>query len=563
MHLKLSPLPIFPRPRILVLDCGVRRVACGLFTAGTGGRLVLRQLAFEPHRLDSRVETNWNDATGRALAAIARREKFGGTCRLALPGHHTLVKFVRTPLIEKAGLASVIEFEARRSIPCPLEQVVWDRLLVTNDGADLEVMLAAIKNEVADAVHAATGAAGFRVSQMVPSSVALLHAFRYSHPAEREGVLVAEIGARSTHLVFVGGKRFFIRTFSLGGDAVTQAVADELQIDFAKAEELKIQALTDPPGAAMDSAARIAVRRAAAHFAGRLHLEIVRSTISCGRQGGAIRPVTVHLTGGGSLLPELPAMLADKLALRVVRFEPLHNIALLPPARAGAEAAAPMLAGLVGLASSLLDDAWPDLNLLPPAVVKAQVSRRRRPTLLAAAMLASVAPLPVAWYYHRAATTAGRASAGIEKRLAPLRAIAARNVGNLVRIGETKQQIDALRNLAGLKTNWIVFLNDLQGRLARVEDVWLEKLQAAHPATDAGGAPDATARRFILSGRLLDRDNPVSKVSADSYERIGSLLQLLGQSPFIARVENEHFDNAQPGILRFDFTLVLDPQRPL
>ena len=561
MSLKLSALPVFPRPRILVLDCGARHVACGLFTAGTGGRLVLRQLAFEPHQLDPRANANWSEMTGRALAAIARREKFGGACRLALPGHHTLVKFVRTPLIKGARQAGVIEFEARQNIPCPLEQVAWDHLLVAEDGADLEIMLAAIKNDVAGAMHGATGTAGFRVSQMVPSSIALLHAFRYCHPTERHGVLLVEIGARSTHLVFIDGDRFFIRTFSLGGDVVTQAVADELQIDFAAAETRKIQVLAGSC-TAIDPTVLAAVRRATVNFAGRLHLEIVRSTIGCLRYSGPARPTTVHLTGGGAIIPELPALLADKLALRVVCFDPLRNIAVLPPARVGAAAAAPMLAGLVGLATSLTSGRWPGLNLLPPAVIKAGVSRRRQPVLLAAATMAVVAPLPVIWHYHRVTTAAGRVSGGVERRLAPLRALAARNTTNLARIRETKQRIDDLRGLVESKSNWIIFLNDLQGRLAQAEDVWLERLQIAQPLT-APGAPPAAARRFILSGRLLDRNNPVSKVSTDSYGRIRGLLQLLSQSPFIATVENEHFDNPQPGILRFDFTLVLDSRRTL
>jgi type IV pilus assembly protein PilM len=256
-------------------------------------------------------------------------------------------------------------------------------------------------------------------------------------------------------------------------------------------------------------------------------------------------------------------MLADKLALRVVCFDPLRNITVLPTARIRARAVAPMLAGLVGLATSLTSGRWPGLNLLPPAAIKAQVARRRQPALLAAATVAVVAPLPVIWHYHRVVTAAGRVSAGVERRLGPFRAVAARNAGNLARLEETKQRIDALRDLVESKSNWIMFLNDLQGRLAQAEDVWLEKLQIARPATGPGDAAPAAARRFILSGRLLDRNNPVSKVSADSYGRIRSLLQLLSQSPFIATVENERFDNAQPGILRFDFTLVLDAKRAL
>jgi len=69
--------------------------------------------------------------------------------------------------------------------------------------------------------------------------------------------------------------------------------------------------------------------------------------------------------------------------------------------------------------------------------------------------------------------------------------------------------------------------------------------------------------RLQLSGRLLDRKNPVSRVSPDSYERVKTLLASFVDSQFISAVEKESFDPTTPGILRFDFILVIDPARPL
>ena len=69
--------------------------------------------------------------------------------------------------------------------------------------------------------------------------------------------------------------------------------------------------------------------------------------------------------------------------------------------------------------------------------------------------------------------------------------------------------------------------------------------------------------RLALAGRLLDTENPLSKASADSYARVKTLLGSLGVSPFVRAVENERFDNNQPGVLRFEFTLVLNPDHPL
>jgi type IV pilus assembly protein PilM len=66
-----------------------------------------------------------------------------------------------------------------------------------------------------------------------------------------------------------------------------------------------------------------------------------------------------------------------------------------------------------------------------------------------------------------------------------------------------------------------------------------------------------------LSGRLLDVANPQSKVSPESLERVKQLLASFTNSQFIAAVENERFDTNHPGLLKFDFTLVINPKKTL
>ncbi|MES1166909.1 MAG: cell division FtsA domain-containing protein, partial [Pseudomonadota bacterium] len=378
---------------------------------------------------------------------------------------------------------------------------------------------------------------------------------------ECEGVLVVEIGARSTQLVFIDRERFFIRSFPLGGDAVTEAVAEELNADFRTAEELKIDVLSSRPRSRMEVSQYDAVRRAGTRFAERLHLEIVRSTVRYRCHSGADQPATVYLGGGGSLIPELPLLLADKLALRVVRFEPLRRVAVIPEAASGIEAFAPSLAGLIVLGTSLVDDGWPGLNLLPTEARKAMAIRRRQPALLGAALLAAGAPLPVIWSVQRSSRAADQASVAVEAQLVPLRAFAARNTGNLARLEEVRRRIDVVRNVAASHSNWAAFFSDLQDRLSQTEDVWLEKLQLVHSPGENVRLPAAastTARRFRLSGRLLDKGNPAAKAGTEAYGKVRSLMQALAGSPFVSAIENERFDGAQPGILRFDFTLVLN-----
>jgi hypothetical protein len=58
----------------------------------------------------------------------------------------------------------------------------------------------------------------------------------------------------------------------------------------------------------------------------------------------------------------------------------------------------------------------------------------------------------------------------------------------------------------------------------------------------------------------IDRQNPLSQVSGNSRRRVETLLQSFEDSPFIQTIENRRFDTSRPGILQFDFSLVVNPE---
>jgi type IV pilus assembly protein PilM len=243
-----------------------------------------------------------------------------------------------------------------------------------------------------------------------------------------------------------------------------------------------------------------------------------------------------------------------------------------------------VLADLVGLATRLVARNEPEASLLPPAITEAIAFRKRQPRILAAVGLALVALLPPVVHYHFITAATLEKIAQVDSQLMPLRAIQSRNDDNLRQIEEAKKQIGALRGAYETKANWINFFTDLQARLVEVENVWLDRLQvvrsplpepgtvpdapppadAANAGAPAAGVPVVAAPfKLTLAGRLLDIDNPQSKVSPQSFERVKQLLQKFKQSQFVSSVENERFDNTQNGLLRFDFTLVINPKKPL
>lgn len=572
-------------PRVLAVDCGAGHLACGLVTSDKSGRLQLEKLALDAFNPDPTLDAGWPGMIAEVLSDTARREKFGGPAAIGLPGHHILGKFIKTPAVEESKRAKIVQFEAQQNIPYSLDEVVWDYQVVSEQGLDLELMLAAAKKDVVHGACDALTGAGLSAVSVLPSSVAVMRCFRYNYPEAVGSVMIADIGARSTNLIFADAERFFVRTIPLAGNSITQSVAEELKHDFTHCETIKVQVLNGQSELPATSPARAAVTNAVAGFISKLHLEITRSIVNYRRQSGAEQPTALYLTGGASVLTDLSSQLQERLKLPVERLDPLRNVSVGAGA-AQAPEAAPVLASLIGIAVPA-DPARKTINLLPAAIARRLAFKRRQPVLITAAALVAVAFLPLLVQSSRALEAAREKLDAVNEASLPLQVNQDRIRANLAALEEAKAEIQAVQSLAESKNNWINFFSDLQDRLVKVEDVWLESLSvlrasaggdassggglfgaAPAPATEEvatnpDGTPVKPVLRLQLSGRLLDRKNPVTRVSQDSYERVKSLLASFVDSQFISAVERESFDPNTPGILRFDFILVIDPARPL
>lgn len=564
---------------LLVIDVGAGHVAGSRFAAAADGRLRLLDFALEPQDAESSYDARWPMELAPALGRLAARLPPAGAASIAVPGHLTLTRFITTPAVAREQHGRIAALEAAENLPYPLEEMIWDHRIVADDGANLELVVAAAKAEAMNALCGAAVNAGFRPESATASGFALGRAFRYNYPEVSDPVLVVDVGARSTHVLLRDGEQFYFRTVPLGGNVVTLAAAAELRIDFARAEALCRSVRPVTAEAANEQPEHAAVHRAATMFGRRLAIEILRTTVSRRRQSGGAAPVAIYLAGGGALIAGMPDAIAARMKLPVERYEPLRNVDVADGIRAaGAGVLDRFPATLVGLATQLTGSA-PMPGLLPPALAAQAGFRKRQPHLLGTAVLAMTLLLPPIGYFHRLTSDTLAQVSALEARLVPVRELRSRIDGNLRQLDEARSEIAALRGAYEARGGWIRLLADLQERLVAVENVWLDQFELVRetPPGPRAGATDANpgnaspgqppwrvaAPRLALSGRLLDVDHPQSKVSPQSFERVKQLLQTFRHSPFVAAIEEERFDNTRNGLLRFDVTLVLDPENPL
>jgi type IV pilus assembly protein PilM len=536
--------PVFFSPRAIVLDCGSTRTALGVFRR-KAGRLYLDRYGVETFSKPAGSQDDWLENTHTALQSLRDRVQADGPVVLVPPAHAILTKLVKAPLVEPAQREKIIRFEAGQNIPYALADVVWDSIVVNQNDREMEVLLAAAKLDLVEPLCLAAQAAGFQPALVLPPLLGTLAGFRLAHPDQTGSSLVLNLGVGSVTLLLAEPGRFAGRTFSLGSSAA-RPLGENPDGGAGEGETIKP---ADGP----------ADLRAAAteNLPTRLLQEITRSVLHFRGQDGMQNPGRVYLTGEGAQLPGLGDVLAAKLRIPVDRLDLLGTIGMgRDVTRNEVTGQALALTDLIGAAAAQLQPAQPALNLLPPRRRQLVRLRQRQPWLMAAAVLMVAALLPPLVHFHRITVEARERTAGIEREIAPWRERAARNRARLQQLEAVRRQITGLQSVHDRRARWLGLLADLQERLVQVEDVWLEKLQIAP-------GPAGTPLRLLVSGRMLDKANPLSKVSPETYSRVKTLLASVVDSPSVGAVEAARFDNSQPGILKFDFVIVTNPQRPL
>lgn len=561
-------MPMRRPQRMLAVDCGASHVACAVFSAAKDGRLVLQRFAVETHSVEPGSDAAWLEATGQALQALAGREKLRGPCVVAMPGHLALTKRLKVASVTRTQREEVVRFEAAQALPVPLTEVIWAWEEIADDGLEFEFALAAVKRSAMTGLGEKLQQAGFTPLKVIPGAIALWLGAAAVNPTEEAGecdaTLIVDVGARSTQMVFTGQGWWAGRTLALGGNVITLAMAEELKMDYTKAEALKRQIIDEREIRTVGGMEQTAYARAVQGFLQRLESELRRSLLTHAGRTGTKDPVRLVLTGRAALLPGLQERLTEKFSMEVAAYDPLVNTDVSATAKAdGAMQAASHLGVLVGLACAGSQTRCHGLNLLPEQIGRENAARHRRPWLVAAAVLLGLALLPALWHFQREARVLRDEVARLQEELGRLRGWQNQNAVKLTEIAALRQQTEIMRTLVESKASWIEFLAALQECLGQVEDVWIERLQVLPDPGEYESDGNSPRQRLALSGRLLDVRNPQAKVSADAHRRVQDLLSRFKAIRFVAEVERERFDSSQPGILRFDCTLVIDPEKPL
>ena len=101
--------------------------------------------------------------------------------------------------------------------------MVWDYELI-DGAAEKEAVIVAIKGDALDELNGAVNESGLGTAEVDVAPMAIFNAFRAAYGQPEEPVLLIDIGATTSNLLYIEGNRFFTRSVAVGGASITSAI---------------------------------------------------------------------------------------------------------------------------------------------------------------------------------------------------------------------------------------------------------------------------------------------------------------------------------------------------
>jgi type IV pilus assembly protein PilM len=319
------------------LDIGTSGVRAAELSFGKGGVTLERfgQVALTPGAVrDGEVADA--DIVAQAIKHLWSSVKFSSKkVVLGVANQKVIVRQVDLPWLPESELRQSLSFQVQDYIPIPVDQAILDFHTVeefVNEAGVRTVrvlLVAAVRDMVMSAVEAARKA-GIAVTQVDLTPFAVLRAAArvdaLGLSSARHGAqAVVDIGSKVTNIVVhQNGVPRFVRVLLMGGDHVTEAVAERMGVPIDQAEGVKQQlGLATTPGIPESDhpAARVVESTGAAL------VEEIRGSLDYYLAQPSSTPLDrVVVSGGGARLGGLLPRLALATRLPVDPANPLASL---------------------------------------------------------------------------------------------------------------------------------------------------------------------------------------------------------------------------------------------
>ncbi|MEK6769226.1 MAG: type IV pilus assembly protein PilM [Gemmatimonadota bacterium] len=238
----------------------------------------------------------------------------------AVGGRDVIVKKIQMDRMKESDAREVIRWEAEQHVPFDMENVELDFQILDPDaeGLQMNVLLVAAKRELVENKQALLTDAGLQPEIVDVDAFALHNAFEANYPDELTGTIgLLNIGHEVTNInILEDGVPILTRDLALGTRRFREDLQRERGMSAEEADKL-LQAferspVLDPYVESRGEEMSVGIERAAAFLQ------------TASRSGVAM--AKMYMSGGGSRIPGIGEVLADRLRIPVEKANPIKNI---------------------------------------------------------------------------------------------------------------------------------------------------------------------------------------------------------------------------------------------
>ncbi len=270
----------------------------------------------------------------------------------AIPGLWVSSRTIIFPFTDKSKIRQTLPFELEEHIPFDLENIVYEYQISASDKTSTLLILLTEK-EIIQSRLSLFEHPDVSPDLLTSDAASLYNLMAYSGQETSEVYALINIGKSQTGMAIVDeGRLSQVRSISLGGQAITDAIQTQYKLSSEEGEKAKIEngfVLTEEEGATQDQVKfSNCIKEALDPL-----ISQINQTFQANRSKGKGIVRKAYVTGGTSLLRNLPQYLSLALHvevefLKVLKTFELNNIADQDANHAKATQALALALGCVG-----------------------------------------------------------------------------------------------------------------------------------------------------------------------------------------------------------------------
>lgn len=231
----------FSRQKTLLgVDIGTSDIKIAQITHGSVNTLDTYGLVNLSYHIDTKSSDQAISETATILKElIAQARVTTKKAVISLPNSAVFTSVIEMPKMSEKELSSAMEYEAKKYVPLPFAEVALSWSIVSTNPAtnSVNVLLTAVPKQVRESYIRVFELAGLELEIIEIEALALIRSL-ITDP--KLNSVIIDIGAKTTGLNFVKqGFLHLTRNLNVGGDTITDRIADTLHISQVRAEQFK------------------------------------------------------------------------------------------------------------------------------------------------------------------------------------------------------------------------------------------------------------------------------------------------------------------------------------